>query len=241
MRAFLALAMLFASPVAAQTALDLGDRRVDAIEDPLRIELRPNVASPGLERIRTAVEEGARAARDWQVKALGEERWELIREVRDQHRVTVAVWCDESGCDIAYVDSVNMLYSERTQSGAPIRAIHRNYNVWVRQLAGAISQAMGAPTTTTVGHARLNDLEAIPHVGDGGKKAYQEFLKRPKPRAFAIASNGAWGFSAPLRNPTYTQQTRLDVVGEALERCRRRGGDCRLYAVDDRVVWSSGR
>jgi len=236
---FLLLA-LFAGQAVAQGNLDLGDRRIDAIDDPLRIELSPNAAPPGMARLRAAVEEGARA-REWQVKALGPDRWELEREVRGQHRVTVAVLCEESGCEIAYLDSVNLLYGERTLSGAPVRAIHRNYNAWVRQLAGAIGNAMGVPTTLSVGHARLNDLQAIPYMRDSGRKAYQEFLKHPKPRAFAIASNGAWGWSAPERNPTYVQQTYLDVVGRALERCRRRGGDCRLYAVDDRVVWSPER
>lgn len=231
MRAF-AWCLLVVPPLAGAQALDLGDRRVDAIVDPLRIE-----AKTSLERMREAVVNGG-SSRYWHVKATGEDQWELMLEVSGKHRITVAVLCDAEGCDIGYLDSINMLYSERVQSGAKVRAIHKNYNVWVRELANAIAAAMGAPATITAGFARLGDVAAVPFLRDGGRKAYQEFLKHPKPRAFAIAENGAWGWSAPVRNPTYLQQSRMDVVGNALARCRKFGGECRLYAVDDRVVWT---
>ena len=239
MRSLVLFALFAAAPAAAQNSLDLGDRRVDAIDDPLRIEFRQGTSAPPMERIREAVQAGAQR-RDWQVRAKGE-GWEVEREVGGRHRVKVEVLCDETGCDIEYVDSVNLLYSERKQAGAPVRAIHRSYNAWVRELAAAIGGAMGAPVTVTVGYARLGDVDAVPFVRDSGRKAYENFLKHPKPRAFAVGKNGAWGWSAPERSPTYLQQKNLDVVGRALERCRRRGEDCRLYAVDDRVVYSDSR
>ena len=234
MRCIGLLLLLTATGAGAQGALELGDRRVDAIVDPLRIEVKAS-----MDRMREAVVNGG-SDRYWRVKDTGKDQWELTLEVSGKHRITVAVLCDAEGCDIGYLDSINMLYSERIQSGAKVRAIHKNYNVWVRELANAIAAAMGAPTTITAGFARLGDVAAVPFLRDGGRKAYQEFLKHPKPRAFAVAENGAWGWSAPARNPTYLQQSRMDVVGNALARCRKSGGECRLYAVDDRVVWSPG-
>ena len=52
--------------------------------------------------------------------------------------------------------------------------------------------------------------------------------------AFAIAPNGAFGVAFQITN-----RSQFDVVQGALQRCNSRAnGACRLYALDNRVVWT---
>jgi hypothetical protein len=92
---------------------------------------------------------------------------------------------------------------------------------------------------TTIGFAPLEKGDAVPFLREKGRDAYKEFLSRPTPRAFAIAPNGAWA-SSSRSIPGSRQQ--VDVVGNAMESCNRRGnGECKLYALDERVVWRPDR
>jgi|SRR5882672_5269589 len=233
------VSLLLASSTAAQAgSLDLGDRRLEVIDDPVRIAFAPG--GPGTERIAEAVEK-AGSRQGWQVTAQGPGQWKLEREEANKHRATVALLCDSASCTINYTDSINLLYRDRRQSGAPLRAIHRTYNTWIRDLAGALAVTAGGRKNITYGFAPLADVEAVPHVRDGGRKAYRAFLAKAKPRAFAIAENGAWGWSAPAQE-TYSAARYFDSVRRAMDRCETRGaGTCRLYAVDDRVVWDPER
>jgi len=77
--------------------------------------------------------------------------------------------------------------------------------------------------------AALNDVEAIPYLHDGGRSAYRAFLDKETPRAFAVAPNGAWSWAEEGEDPEW----------RALAACRASSGTpCKLYAVDDRVVWN---
>jgi dienelactone hydrolase len=83
------------------------------------------------------------------------------------------------------------------------------------------------PPATTF--APLDDATRLPFVRDTGREGYAKFLTQPLPRAFAIATNGAWGWASGGEDP----------LKRALDNCNRRGqGSCRLYAVDDAVVWN---
>ena len=76
--------------------------------------------------------------------------------------------------------------------------------------------------------APADDVSRVPHVRDTGRAGYKVFLERSAPRAFALAPNGAWGWSDGGDDP----------LQRALANCNRNGkGECRLYAVDDYVVW----
>jgi hypothetical protein len=85
--------------------------------------------------------------------------------------------------------------------------------------------------------ADINDVNAIPNLSAGCRKAYEdEWLKAALPRAFAITSTGrcrgAWSY-AP-RNPEEAK----DPGKRALENCARINGmECKLYAVDNVVVY----
>ena len=79
-------------------------------------------------------------------------------------------------------------------------------------------------------------MQAVPYVDERGRDAYRDFLTRRNPRAFAIAPGGAF-------NVTWTNRPRdaalpADPAERALLLCNRRQlGECKLYAVDDEVVW----
>jgi hypothetical protein len=74
-------------------------------------------------------------------------------------------------------------------------------------------------------------------LGNAGKNAYREYQSKPFPRAFVISSGGAGQYAVG----TTPQDASLpsDPAARALALCNRRGlAGCRLYAVDDRVVWT---
>ncbi len=76
--------------------------------------------------------------------------------------------------------------------------------------------------------ARLEDVEAVPYMSEQGRHAYREYLGKLTPRAFAVAPNGAWCWAEEGEDPD----------ARALATCEKKGGQpCRLYSVDDKVVW----
>lgn len=76
------------------------------------------------------------------------------------------------------------------------------------------------------GFAEIGDGAKVPVSAQGKTAAYQKFLEAKAPRAFAIGERGSWGWAAG----DY-------AVGKALGNCLRSGQSCKLYAVDDNVVW----
>jgi len=78
------------------------------------------------------------------------------------------------------------------------------------------------------GFAALDDIEKVPYLKPGGREAYRVFLGKQMPRAFAIAPNGAWAWAEMGDDP----------LARALANCQRHAtAPCRLYVVDDQVVW----
>lgn len=83
------------------------------------------------------------------------------------------------------------------------------------------------PRPAASGHAQTDDVQAVP-VRNSGRSAYETFLTKWPPRAFAIGDSGAWGWAAG----------RDDAVEAALTSCQKYSKEpCRLYAVDEDVVW----
>lgn len=78
------------------------------------------------------------------------------------------------------------------------------------------------------GFAALTDVNQLPHVSEAGKALYREWLTKPFPRAVALSTRGSLA-RAYGRN----------AMDSAVKNCERFGQACRLYAVDDQVVWVS--
>ncbi len=85
-----------------------------------------------------------------------------------------------------------------------------------------------AQTPPPTHFAALEDATAVPYLSTTAQEGYRKFLGLKKPRAFAIAPDGAWSASAGGHEPLQT----------ALDECTKAHRDCRPYAVDDEVVWS---
>ena len=83
-------------------------------------------------------------------------------------------------------------------------------------------------------YAALDNVDAVPYMGANGKSAYREWLTRAYPRAFVISASGkyAWAWGKPQK-----ADEEADPTERALARCRKDAGDCRVYAIDGRVVW----
>ena len=115
--------------------------------------------------------------------------------------------------------------------------------IWQPKVS-AFMQSLGLPTAVTQARfgqvaaitpspaktdfAALADDAKVPHLRDSGRAGYKTFLSKPNPRAFAIAPTGAWGWADGGDDP----------LKRALDNCNRNGrGQCKVYAVDDEVVW----
>lgn len=78
------------------------------------------------------------------------------------------------------------------------------------------------------GYADLNNVDAIPYLNERGRSEYGSYTTKKLPRAFAIAPNGSFGWSSGYPN----------AQERALDNCNKNGkGECRLYSVDEKVVW----
>lgn len=87
------------------------------------------------------------------------------------------------------------------------------------------SRPTAAPAPTHF--AGIADAAAVPFINESGRQGYQKYLAMPRPRAFAIAPDGAWSASALGQDP----------LSSALAACGKGHQGCRLYAVDNEVVW----
>jgi hypothetical protein len=76
------------------------------------------------------------------------------------------------------------------------------------------------------GFAELGDIGKVPITAQAKTNGYAKFLESKSPRAFAVGERGGWGFASG----DY-------ATGKALGYCQRTGQSCKLYAVDDDVVW----
>jgi hypothetical protein len=80
------------------------------------------------------------------------------------------------------------------------------------------------------GYAAIDDLGMLPLSEPQGVQEYESFLVSRMPRAFAVAPDGRyWAWNS---GPS-------DSTMQALSRCAQRSQQhCRLYAVDDAIVWN---
>lgn len=87
-------------------------------------------------------------------------------------------------------------------------------------------RAEGAPPATSF--AALTDAAKLPLVKtEVRNNGYRRFLASDVPRAFAIGPKGEWAFQSGER-----------AIARTLERCAQlANAACKLYAVDDVVVW----
>ena len=101
-------------------------------------------------------------------------------------------------------------------------------------------QSLGMPTAPVVAlsdeikvpktdFAAIDNIDAIPYLREKGREQYKVFLTKQAPRAFAVSSTGAWSWAEDGDDP----------VEQVLAACQKNSTEpCKLYAVDDYVVWT---
>jgi dienelactone hydrolase len=81
------------------------------------------------------------------------------------------------------------------------------------------------------GYAALDAVTAVPFVDEAGRNGYRNFLHQYPSRAFAVSDSGAWSWAEGGDDP----------MSVAVANCQKQSSaPCRLYAVNDSVVWSDG-
>ena len=110
-------------------------------------------------------------------------------------------------------------------------ALAFDMNTWVPLVEAYLSR-LGFTRPGTIerppatAFARLDEVAKVP--AQARETNYRRFLEAKRPRAFAVGPSGQSGWA-----------TGDWAMGRALGFCQRRGEPCRLYAVDDDVVWGA--
>ena len=88
------------------------------------------------------------------------------------------------------------------------------------------------PTPPRTDFAKLDDVEAVPFLSENGRRAYADYLTKMTPRAFAVSPSGAWTWAEEGEAPE----------ARALATCSAKSTEpCKLYSIDDYVVWNGNR
>jgi dienelactone hydrolase len=120
-------------------------------------------------------------------------------------------------------------------AGLPTKKILQrdNETMLIQELLNAEFRQAYQPT----GFAAITDVQALPNATDNCRKRYEDWLKQPAPKGFALALDGGCGFSWGVKPPNPNLPT--DPAERAVMACSKAGERlCRLYALDDQVVWS---
>lgn len=139
----LIVAMLWL-PMAAQAQSQFGDRRLAMIEDPLQVTFVADAGKLSRQQMRQAIELAA-LVREWRILNASDEKIELSTIKNGKHFLHVVVPYSETGFEIRYLESVDMMYGQVPDQGRTVRVVHRNYNAWIRQLADTVSNRVGVP------------------------------------------------------------------------------------------------
>ena len=105
-----------------------------------------------------------------------------------------------------------------------------------RAVPTVASAALGPqPAYLATGYARIDDVDAVPLLGDRGREKYREFLTKPTPRTFAIGPEGQFSWANGLKPLDATMPS--NPSARVLLTCERIAKvPCTLYAVNGAVV-----
>jgi len=88
------------------------------------------------------------------------------------------------------------------------------------------------PSPARTDYAQVDDIAAVPFLSETGRRAYRDYLTKMTPRAFAVSASGGWTWAEEGEDPD----------GRALATCSAKSKEpCRLYSVDNYVVWHDER
>jgi dienelactone hydrolase len=115
---------------------------------------------------------------------------------------------------------LDKVHAKMQANGLPTEVTHAKF---------ASASKMRAPAATDF--AKVDDVQAVPCKSDNCRSGYTAFLTKNKPRAFATNGKGPWTWANAGEDP----------LRRALESCNLQAKEdtCKLYAVDDNVVWNA--
>lgn len=101
---------------------------------------------------------------------------------------------------------------------------------------GGANAAQGKTSPVASGYADLNDVEKLGQISPRARTGYEDFLKKPLPRAFALAEGGGWwaSWGTKPKNPNSSTDPALRVVPDCEQFHHRR---CTIYVIDNVVVY----
>jgi hypothetical protein len=107
-------------------------------------------------------------------------------------------------------------------------------------VAPSSSNAVNQPAMMATGFANINDVDAIPYIGDKARENYKEWLTKTTPRAIVISASGGWAYTWGNKPTDPSEFT--DPLERALARCNKNNADsnvrpCKAYAINNSVVW----
>lgn len=87
-------------------------------------------------------------------------------------------------------------------------------------------------------YADVNDVAKLIKVNPRARAAYETFLSKPLPRAFALSENGGWwmAWGKKPKDPFASSDPAIRVLPDCEKHHQRR---CFVYAVDETVVWNA--
>ncbi|WP_295753145.1 hypothetical protein [Undibacterium sp.] len=104
--------------------------------------------------------------------------------------------------------------------------------------SASTNPVIARPGFIATGFARIDDIDAVPYLGDRGRESYLNWLEKSTPKAFAIASNGYFGWAVGNTPPKAKPNLPSDASERALQLCESSAKrPCKLYAVNGSVVW----
>jgi dienelactone hydrolase len=110
--------------------------------------------------------------------------------------------------------------------GSEVERFLRQIGMPTKELFGVTA----APALPRSDFARIDDVDAVPFLGEHGRQGYRDYLGKMTPRAFAVSPSGAWCWAEEGEDPG----------GRALATCNQKSDQaCQLYSVNDDVVWNA--
>lgn len=142
--------------------------------------------------------------------------------------------CNEkfSGCQLYAYDSTVVWKASYTNPAAAARKEQPAQPV--RSEASALARRNPLPAAS--GYADLNDVDKLARLNPRARAAYEAFLAKPLPRAFALSENAGWwsSWGSKPKDPSASIDPAVRVVPDCENYHQRR---CTIYAVDEVVVY----
>jgi S1-C subfamily serine protease len=105
-----------------------------------------------------------------------------------------------------------------------------------KRISAAGAKPISHPLASASGYAELTDLDKLAQINPRARAAYEAFLAKPLPRAFALSENGGWwtSWGRKPKDPSAAADPAVRILPDCEKYHQRR---CTIYAIDSVVVY----